>query len=79
MLQYQNRSDITGSMVTQTIWNRTHEGVFGSLNIDSNGDRKIEFSLLDLARGSTDFQVVKVYHGANNSFQVYFRRRELVT
>ena len=66
-------------MVTQTIWNRTHEGVFGSLNIDSNGDRKIEFSLLDLARGSTDFQVVKVYHGANNSFQVYFRRRELVT
>ena len=77
MLQRQNRSDITGSMVTQTIWNRTHEGVFGSLNIDSNGDRKIEFSLLDLARGSADFQVVRVYHGANNSFQVYFSRREL--
>ena len=73
LLQQQNRSEISGSMVTRTIWNRTHEGVFGSLNIDDNGDRKIEFSLLDLGRGSSDFKVVKVYHGANNSFQVSFK------
>ena len=57
-------------MITQHIWKKTHEGVFGALNIDDNGDRKIEFSLLDLKPDDFDFKVVQVYHGANNSFQV---------
>ena len=57
-------------MITKHIWNKTYDGIFGGLNIDRRGDRKIEFSLLDLRSNQKDFQVVQVYHGANNSFQV---------
>ena len=63
----------TGRVITQNIWNKNYDGIFGGLNIDRSGDRKIEFSLLDLRTDQTDFQVVQVYHGANNSFQVIFR------
>ena len=65
-----DRSHVDGKMITENIWNKTHDGVFGSLNIDKNGDRKIEFSLLDLKHDKYDFEVVQVYHGANDSFQV---------
>ena len=70
LLPHTNRSLVTGDMLTRSIWNKTHHGVFGSLNIDQNGDRRIEFSLLDLKMDRLDFEVVQVYHGANNSFQV---------
>ena len=70
LLPRTNRSLVTGDMLTRSIWNKTHHGVFGSLNIDHNGDRRIEFSLLDLKMDRLDFEVVQVYHGANNSFQV---------
>ena len=68
-----DRSRVDGKMITDNIWNKTHDGVFGSLNIDKNGDRKIEFSLLDLKHDKEDFEVVQVYHGTNNSFQVVKR------
>lgn len=69
LLSKQNRSEINGKMITNNIWSKTHQGVFGSLNIDENGDRKIEFSLLDLKPDKLDFEVVQIYYGANNSFQ----------
>ena len=65
-----NRTMITGDNISRQIWNKTHTGVLGTLNIDSNGDRKIEFSLLDLKPERKDFEVVQIYHGANDSFEV---------
>ena len=65
-----NRSMITGENISREIWNKTHAGVLGQINIDSNGDRKIEFSLLDLKPGRADFSVVQIYHGSNHSFEV---------
>ena len=65
-----NRSMITGENLSREIWNKTHAGVLGQININSNGDRMIEFSLLDLKPDKEDFSVVQIYHGSNHSFEV---------
>jgi hypothetical protein len=44
-------------------------GVAGNVTIDENGDRRADFSLLDLDPESQTFKVVKVYRGMSNTFQ----------
>ena len=61
--------DIKGTDITSYIWNKTHQGVMGNLTIDSNGDRRTDFSLLDFNPEKDMFEVVKVYHGVTNSFE----------
>ena len=63
------KSDITGNRITELIWNRTHRGVMGNLSIDSNGDSKTDFSLLDFNSEKNIFEVVKIYHGITNRFE----------
>ena len=41
------KEDITGRKITNHVWNNTHQGMMGNLTIDSNGDSKTDFSLLD--------------------------------
>uniref|UniRef100_A0AAY4EF39 Guanylate cyclase n=1 Tax=Denticeps clupeoides TaxID=299321 RepID=A0AAY4EF39_9TELE len=38
-----------GLVVTNKMWNRTHHGVTGPMEIDEYGDRKIDFALWDMA------------------------------
>ena len=63
------KSGITGNRITELIWNQTHRGVMGNLSIDSNGDSKTDFSLLDFNSEKNIFEVVKIYHGITNSFE----------
>ncbi|XP_070182696.1 receptor-type guanylate cyclase gcy-28-like, partial [Littorina saxatilis] len=37
-----------GSEITRRMWNRTFDGITGTVSIDANGDRNADYSLLDL-------------------------------
>ncbi|KAJ9595890.1 hypothetical protein L9F63_012909, partial [Diploptera punctata] len=41
-------TETDGRAITQRMWNRTFEGVTGHVNIDINGDRIADYSLLDM-------------------------------
>ena len=64
------KKEIKGTTITEMIWNKTHQGIMGNLSIDGNGDRKTDYSLLDFSPENEKFQVVKIYHGVTNSFQM---------
>ncbi|KAG5856481.1 hypothetical protein ANANG_G00008400 [Anguilla anguilla] len=54
-----------GTAVTKRMWNRTYYGVTGSVQIDENGDREIDFALWDMTNNETGvFQIVSVYNGS---------------
>ncbi|XP_076309268.1 atrial natriuretic peptide receptor 1-like [Tachypleus tridentatus] len=58
-----------GSIITQKMWNRTFEGITGSVSIDENGDRKADYSLLDMDPTTGLFQVVANYYGDSGQFE----------
>jgi len=64
------KGDIQGTRITEHIWNQNHKGVMGNLSIDGNGDRKTDFSLLDFNPQKQMFEVIKIYHGMTNSFEI---------
>uniref|UniRef100_A0AAY4EF48 Guanylate cyclase n=1 Tax=Denticeps clupeoides TaxID=299321 RepID=A0AAY4EF48_9TELE len=54
-----------GLVVTNKMWNRTHHGVTGPMEIDEYGDRKIDFALWDMADTVLgDYKIVAVYNGS---------------
>ncbi|XP_041355462.1 receptor-type guanylate cyclase gcy-28-like [Gigantopelta aegis] len=48
-----------GAAITRRMWNRTFEGITGTVSIDSNGDRNADYSLLDLNPATDQFEVVE--------------------
>ncbi|XP_023227111.1 atrial natriuretic peptide receptor 1-like [Centruroides sculpturatus] len=54
-----------GTVITQKMWNRTFEGITGNINIDENGDRIMDYSLLDMNPVTAEFEVVANYYGSN--------------
>ncbi|XP_045184586.2 atrial natriuretic peptide receptor 1-like [Mercenaria mercenaria] len=52
-----------GSAVTRRMWNKTFNGITGSVVIDENGDRIMDYSLLDMDPSTGRFQVVVNYIG----------------
>ncbi|VDI52226.1 Hypothetical predicted protein, partial [Mytilus galloprovincialis] len=52
-----------GRTITHKLWNREFVGLDGSIKINSNGDRKADFSLLDLDGTSVEYKVVANYLG----------------
>ncbi|RWS01832.1 atrial natriuretic peptide receptor 1-like isoform X3, partial [Dinothrombium tinctorium] len=54
-----------GTVITQKMWNRTFEGITGNVSIDQNGDRKVDYSLLDMDPISGNFEVVSNYYGVS--------------
>ncbi|XP_076366606.1 atrial natriuretic peptide receptor 1-like isoform X3 [Tachypleus tridentatus] len=58
-----------GSVITQKMWNRTFEGITGNVSIDENGDRKADYSLLDMDPRTGIFQVVANYYGESGQFE----------
>ena len=65
----ERKENITGEQITSQIWNKHHPGVMGEISFDKNGDRKTDFSLLDLNPKLEKFEVVKIYHGLSNKFE----------
>ena len=62
------KEQIKGGQIVSHIWDKTHQGV-ENMTIDSNGDKRTDFSLLDLNTERGIFEVVQVYHGVTNSFE----------
>ncbi|XP_076448288.1 atrial natriuretic peptide receptor 1-like [Babylonia areolata] len=58
-----------GSEITRRMWNRTFEGITGTVSIDANGDRNADYSLLDLDPASERFHVVANYYGNKKQYE----------
>ena len=56
----ERKEDITGRKIINHVWNTTHQGVTGNLTIDSNGDSKTDFSLLNFNQNKQMFDVVQI-------------------
>lgn len=62
-----NRSITNGTEITHRMWNRTFEGITGTVSIDSNGDRNADYSLLDMDPHTGKFEVVANYFGKDKN------------
>ncbi len=55
------KSDINissiGPEITRRLWNRSFDGVFGVAFIDENGDRHLDYELLDYSTSSDSMEV----------------------
>ncbi|KAI2655178.1 Atrial natriuretic peptide receptor 1 [Labeo rohita] len=61
----------SGESVTKRMWNRTHYGVTGLVQIDENGDRETDFALWDMTdMNSGNFQIVAVYNGTQKQMKI---------
>ncbi|XP_050413228.1 atrial natriuretic peptide receptor 1 isoform X3 [Patella vulgata] len=58
-----------GSHITQRMWNRTFEGITGTVSIDANGDRNADYSLLDMNPENDKFEVVANYYGNKKRYE----------
>ncbi|XP_067654035.1 atrial natriuretic peptide receptor 1-like [Haliotis asinina] len=58
-----------GLAVTNRMWNRTFQGITGTVAIDSNGDRDSDYSLLDLNPGTGKLEVVANYYGNRKRYE----------
>ncbi|XP_053385347.1 tenascin-R-like [Mercenaria mercenaria] len=58
-----------GTYITQQMWNRTFRGITGTVNIDENGDRVADYSLLDMNIMTGNFEVVANYFGQSKRFE----------
>ncbi|XP_053386118.1 atrial natriuretic peptide receptor 3-like [Mercenaria mercenaria] len=58
-----------GTFITQQMWNRTFQGITGTVHIDENGDRVTDYSLLDMNILTGDFEVVANYFGQSKRFE----------
>lgn len=63
-----NRSITNGTEITHRMWNRTFEGITGTVSIDSNGDRNADYSLLDMDPNTGKFEVVANYFGKDKKY-----------
>lgn len=57
-----------GTLLTERMWNRTIQGITGNVSVDENGDRHVDYSVLDLDPRNGKFQVVANFYGARNEF-----------
>lgn len=58
-----------GAAITRRMWNRTFQGITGDVNIDDNGDRIADYSLLDMDPDTAEFKIVANYIGVKHSLE----------
>jgi atrial natriuretic peptide receptor A len=59
---------LNGTELTQLMWNRSFRGITGNVSIDSNGDRRSDYSLLDMNPINSHFEIVANYiHNSHNN------------
>ncbi|XP_061115514.1 atrial natriuretic peptide receptor 3 isoform X2 [Conger conger] len=60
-----------GAQITQSMWNRSFEGIAGQVSIDENGDRNGDFSVLTMTDTQTGtYEAVFNYFGVNQSLEM---------
>ncbi|XP_052278724.1 atrial natriuretic peptide receptor 1-like [Dreissena polymorpha] len=59
-----------GQRVVKRMWNRTLDGIGGPFYINPNGDRVVDFTLLDMVPETGQFKVVAKYEGWTNQFKL---------
>ncbi|XP_069679503.1 atrial natriuretic peptide receptor 1-like isoform X3 [Periplaneta americana] len=62
-------SEMDGRAITKRMWNRTFKGLAGQVNIDNNGDRIADYSLLDMDPETSTFRTVANYIGASRTLE----------
>ncbi|XP_064596016.1 atrial natriuretic peptide receptor 1-like isoform X3 [Liolophura sinensis] len=65
----ENGNITDGAEITRRMWNRTFEGITGTVSIDANGDRNGDYSLLDLNPVTQKFEVVANYYGNKKVYE----------
>ncbi|XP_050546454.1 atrial natriuretic peptide receptor 1 isoform X1 [Daktulosphaira vitifoliae] len=62
-----NKSD--GAAIVKAMWNKTFTGITGDVNIDANGDRIADYSLLDMDPVTNEFKIVANYIGVKQKLE----------
>lgn len=52
---------LNGTRLTELMWGESFQGITGNVKIDSNGDRRSDYSLLDMNPNSGHFEIVANY------------------
>ncbi|XP_053977333.1 atrial natriuretic peptide receptor 1-like isoform X1 [Hylaeus volcanicus] len=60
---------LDGGNLTRRMWGRSFKGITGDVNIDENGDRIADYSLLDMNPETSKFEIVANYYGANKTLE----------
>ncbi|XP_023288642.1 atrial natriuretic peptide receptor 1 [Orussus abietinus] len=67
--------NLDGGNLTRRMWGRSFKGITGDVNIDENGDRIADYSLLDMNPATSKFEIVANYYGANQTLEYVPGRR----
>ncbi|XP_024939359.1 atrial natriuretic peptide receptor 1 isoform X6 [Cephus cinctus] len=67
--------NLNGGNLTRRMWGRSFKGITGDVNIDENGDRIADYSLLDMNPATSKFEIVANYYGANQTLEYVSGRR----
>ncbi|XP_025989465.2 atrial natriuretic peptide receptor 1 isoform X1 [Solenopsis invicta] len=58
-----------GGNLTRRMWGKSFKGITGDVNIDENGDRIVDYSLLDMNPETSRFEIVANYNGVNKTLE----------
>ncbi|XP_034940599.1 atrial natriuretic peptide receptor 1-like isoform X1 [Chelonus insularis] len=61
--------NLDGGNLTRRMWGKSFKGITGDVNIDENGDRIADYSLLDMDPITSKFEIVANYYGANKTLE----------
>ncbi|XP_017765073.1 PREDICTED: atrial natriuretic peptide receptor 1-like isoform X2 [Eufriesea mexicana] len=67
--EHPGRVNLDGGNLTRRMWGRSFKGITGDVNIDENGDRIADYSLLDMNPKTSKFEIVAHYYGANKTLR----------
>ncbi|XP_031367496.1 atrial natriuretic peptide receptor 1-like isoform X4 [Apis dorsata] len=73
--EHPDRINLDGGDLTRRMWGRSFKGITGDVNIDENGDRIADYSLLDMNPETSKFEIVANYYGANKTLQYVAGKR----
>ncbi|KAG6800743.1 atrial natriuretic peptide receptor 1 isoform X1 [Apis mellifera caucasica] len=73
--EHPGRVNLDGGDLTRRMWGRSFKGITGDVNIDENGDRIADYSLLDMNPETSKFEIVANYYGANKTLQYVAGKR----
>ncbi|XP_076677166.1 atrial natriuretic peptide receptor 1 isoform X3 [Andrena cerasifolii] len=67
--EHPGKVNLDGGNLTRRMWGRSFKGITGDVNIDENGDRIADYSLLDMNPETSKFEIVANYYGANKTLE----------
>ncbi|XP_076296044.1 atrial natriuretic peptide receptor 1 isoform X2 [Lasioglossum baleicum] len=73
--EHPDKVNLDGGNLTRRMWGRSFKGITGDVNIDENGDRIADYSLLDMNPETSRFEIVANFYGANKTFEYVLGKR----